>query len=82
MDKLSFEIVWQVVIAKELVSLEAKGKLILSTVNQRLLILVEANTDLATDDKVHFEDFFLFVINDFITLVWKTPGFKAEGHIM
>ena len=50
---------------------------------QRLLVSVVTNANSTTQDEVHLEDLFFFVIDDILFfLVAEVAWFKSKGHIV
>ncbi len=82
MNELSLGVAAKVVVSKERVWVNLMRYLEWLLL-QRLLIRVEPDTDCSIEDKVHFEDFLFFVIDDILVfLVWEVARFQAESHIV
>ena len=64
MDKLSFQVVADVVVAKELVLSQLESELIPIPFNYRLLELMKADSDIAAQDEVHLKDLLFFIIEE------------------
>lgn len=82
MDKLGLSIVTEIVVSEEGVLSEEMGQTE-THLFQWLLVQVVADTYCSTDDEVHFENFFFFVIDYiFFIIVTKMPWFETESNIV
>lgn len=83
MNKFGFEVVAEIIVAKELILLEIKGQLVLFSLNNGLLILVETDADFALHDEVHLQNLFLLIVyNTFFDHIWKVTRFQTERNIV
>lgn len=83
MDKLSLQIITYIIVAEECIVFQIKGQPILFTLDKRLLKNMKADPHCPRYNKVHFQDFFLLIIDDtLINVTAEMPRFQSKSNIM
>ena len=82
MDELWLGVTADVVVTEEGIRVDLVRQVVRLPI-QRLLVGVVTNANSSTQDEVHLEDLFFFVIDDILFfLVAKVARFESKGHIV